>query len=203
MRELILLLWIQCYVITIDHDLNQSIFNLWKKHIGVHYHTFHLKMASSGLVSKIEVTEDFLYYPGPTSTSRGSLAETEMTVAAAKLERDQKQKEVHSIIEKTHLLNIMNSQAYSCYPGSCCCIEEEGRRDCSRPEVYTCCNRHYEVLQDLQRQVEKRNKNREFFRNLDSRQERLAWHLDYKEVNVMKKFDQPISLCAGLQKIFY
>lgn len=75
--------------------------------------------------------------------------------------------------------------------------------ECSMPEVYTCCERHYEVLQDLQRQVERRNKNRELFRNLDSRQERFAWYMDYNEVNVMKKFDQPVSLCARFQKISY
>lgn len=160
-------------------------------------------MASSGLVSEIEVTDEFLYYPDESRPAKGSQAETEMMADAAKCERDRKQREVHSTIEKTHLLNIMNSQAHSCYPGSCCCIEEEGRMECSMPEVYTCCERHYEVLQDLQRQVEKRNKNRELFRNLDSRQERFAWYMDYNEVNVMKKFDQPVSLCARFQKISY
>ena len=155
---------------------------------------------TSGLVSQIEVTEDFIYYPDQDPTSQR--ASTEATTTA-QTQKDTKQEELHSIIERNHLLNIISSKAYSCYPGSCCCIVEEGRMECIRPEVYTCCSRHHEVLEDLQQQVVKRNENRRLFQKLQHKQDRFAWVLDYKEVNVIKKHGQPVSLSASLQKVLY
>ncbi len=160
-------------------------------------------MESSGLISELAVTEEFIYYPEKSLPPQGPSTEAMMTAEAAQSQRDMKQAELHSIIEKNHVQNIINSQAYSCYPASCCCIVEEGQLECLTPEVYTCCSRHHEVLRDLQRQVAKRNGNRRLFRKLDNKQERFAWDLNYKEVNVIKDGRRSVSLSASLQKIMY